>query len=124
MNETILIVDDSAMICHVVGQILKESGYKVLIAKNGREGYDLALKHGPQLIIMDVEMPFMDGMQATTLIKSEPVTTHIPILMFTSLSGEDDIKRAKAAGCQGFLNKPISKEVIRTEVRKVLENPG
>jgi len=124
MKKTILVVDDSAMICHVVGQILRELGYEVLVAKNGRQGYDLAKEHGPQLIIMDVEMPVMDGIQATTLIKSEPKTTHIPVLIFTSLGGEEDIKRAEEAGCQGFLNKPISKEVIRTEVQKVLGNCG
>jgi len=123
MNETILLVDDSAMICHVVGQILKESGYRVLIARNGREGCDLALMHDPRLIIMDVEMPVMDGIQATTHIKSKPETAHIPILIFTSRGGEDDMQRAKEAGCQGFLNKPISKDVIRTEVQKLLRNP-
>jgi two-component system cell cycle response regulator DivK len=123
MNETILLVDDSAMICHVVAQILRESGYEVLTAKNGKEGCDLAKKYDPQLIIMDLEMPVMDGIQATALIKSEPKTNHIPILIFTSLGGEDDIKRAQKAGCQGFLNKPISRDVIQSEIQKALRNP-
>lgn len=123
MNNTILLVDDSAMIRHIVGQILRESGYDVQIAKNGREGCDLAKECNPSLIIMDVEMPEMDGIQATTHIKMQPETTHIPILMFTSLSGEEDIKRAQDAGCQGFLNKPISKQVIQTEVQKALGDP-
>ncbi len=72
MNKTILVVDDSAMICHVVSQILQEAGYKVVTAKNGKEGCDMALRHNPQLIIMDVEMPVMDGIQATAKIKSTP----------------------------------------------------
>ena len=120
MNRTILVVDDSAMICHVVAQILKESGYTVLTAKNGREGCEMAKKHDPHLIIMDVEMPIMDGIQATTLIKAEPKTSHIPIIIFTSLGGEQDIKRAKDAGCQGFLNKPISKDAIQFEIAKFM----
>ena len=124
MNNTILLVDDSAMICHIVGQILRESGYDVLIARNGREGCDLAKKCNPGLIIMDVEMPGMDGIQATTHIKSQPETTHIPVLIFTSLSGDEDIRRAREAGCHGFLNKPISRAVIETEVHKVLGGPG
>ena len=123
MNNTILLVDDSAMIRHIVGQILRESGYDVLMARNGREGCDLAMKCNPRLIIMDVEMPGMDGIQAVSHIKKQPETTHIPILIFTSLSGEEDIKRAREAGCQGFLNKPISRQIIKTEVQKVLGDP-
>ena len=122
MNKTILVVDDSAMICHVVAQILKESGYTVLTARNGQEGCELAKKCDPRLIIMDVEMPVMDGIQATTLIKAEPKTTHIPILIFTSLGGEHDIRRAKEAGCQGFLNKPISRNAMQAEIEKLLED--
>ncbi len=123
MNKTILIVDDSAMIRHVVSQILNESGYAVLTAQNGQEGYELAKKHHPQLVIMDVEMPVMDGIRATALIKSEPQTNHIPVMIFTSLGGENDLKRARDAGCQGFLNKPVSREAIQAEVKKMLGNP-
>jgi CheY-like chemotaxis protein len=111
------------MICHVVGKILRETGYDVLIAKNGREGCDLARQHEPRLIIMDIEMPIMDGIQATTWIKSEPKTAHIPILIFTSLGGEEDLKRAQNAGCHGFLNKPISRDAIQTEIFKLLGDP-
>jgi CheY-like chemotaxis protein len=123
MRKTILVVDDSAMICHVVAQILRESGYTVLTAKNGQEGFELTKKHIPQLVIMDVEMPVMDGILATSLIKSAPETNHIPVMIFTSLGGEDDLKRAREAGCQGFLNKPISRDAIQAEVKKLLGNP-
>jgi CheY-like chemotaxis protein len=123
MRKTILVVDDSAMILHVVAQILRESGYTVLTAKNGQEGYELTKKHIPQLVIMDVEMPVMDGIRATSLIKSAPETNHIPVMIFTSLGGEDDLKRAREAGCQGFLNKPISRDAIQAEVQKLLGNP-
>ena len=122
MNQTILVVDDSAMIRHIVAQILSESGYTVLTARNGQEGYELTKRHNPHLVIMDVEMPVMDGIQATALIKSEPQTNHIPVMIFTSLGGENDLKRAREAGCQGFLNKPISREVIQAEVKKILGN--
>jgi CheY-like chemotaxis protein len=121
MEKTILLVDDSAMICHVVGQILKDSGYKVLIAKNGQEGVDLAKKHTPHLVIMDVEMPVMNGIDATVLIKSAPETAQTPVIIFTSLGREEDLARAKDAGCQGFLNKPICKETLNAEVAKVLQ---
>jgi CheY-like chemotaxis protein len=122
MAKTILLVDDSAMICHVVSQILRESGYIVLTAKNGSEGVCLAKKHNPNLVIMDVEMPVMDGIEATTKIKSEPETARIPVIIFTSLGREEDIARAKRAGCQGFLGKPVCKEILNTEVERILQN--
>jgi CheY-like chemotaxis protein len=122
MAKTILLVDDSAMICHVVSQILKDSGYKVLTARNGKEGVDMAKKCNPNLVIMDVEMPVMNGIDATIQIKSEPMTAHMPVLMFTSLSSEEDIARAKQAGCQGFLGKPICKAALKDEVERVLQN--
>jgi CheY-like chemotaxis protein len=121
MEKTILLVDDSSMICHVVAQILREIGYEVLIAKNGQEGCDLARKHHPRLIIMDIEMPVTNGIQATAQIKSEPETNHIPILILSSLGAENDIQRAKEAGCNGFINKPISRDAICAEVAKLLE---
>jgi CheY-like chemotaxis protein len=120
MAKTILLVDDSAMICHVVSQILKDSGYAVLTARNGCEAVALAKKHCPSLVIMDVEMPVMNGIEATIQIKSQPETTRIPVIMFTSLGREEDIARAKEIGCQGFLGKPVCKEVLNTEVERVL----
>jgi two-component system, cell cycle response regulator DivK len=122
MAKTILLVDDSAMICHIVSQILKDSGFTVLTAKNGREGVALAKKHNPSLVIMDMEMPVMDGIEATVRIKAEPDTARIPVIMFTSLGREEDIARAKQAGCAGFLGKPVCKEILNTEVERVLQN--
>lgn len=122
MPKTILLVDDSAMICHIVGQILKESGYSVITAKNGFEAVVLARKHNPNLVIMDVEMPVMDGIEATAQMKSQPETARIPVIIFTSLGREEDIARAKEAGCQGFLGKPICKEILNTEVARVLQS--
>ena len=113
MQKTVLIVDDSAMIRHVVSQIVKESGFGVLVAQDGQEGYELAKDQLPDLVIMDVEMPTMDGIQATSLIKTDPKTTHIPVMIFTSLGGEDDLQRAQDAGCQGILHKPICKETLQ-----------
>jgi CheY-like chemotaxis protein len=116
----ILLVDDSSMIRHVAGKILRELGFEVIISRDGKEGYEMAKLYKPEVIIMDVEMPVMDGIEATALIKSDPEISHIPVLIFTSLSGEDDIKRATEAGCQGFLNKPISKDLMQSEVLKLV----
>lgn len=119
MQKTILVVDDSAMIRRIVGQILRECGYRYIVADNGRSGYETAKKERPDLIIMDIEMPDMDGFEATTRIKADPDTTHIPVLFFTSLCREEDIQKAEKAGGQGFLNKPISKEDLKTTLTKI-----
>jgi CheY-like chemotaxis protein len=121
-GKTILLVDDSALICHVVSQVLKTSGYTVLTARNGQEGVSLAKKHNPHLVIMDVEMPVMNGIDATIKMKSEPDTAQIPVVIFTSLSREEDIARAKKAGCQGFLSKPVCKEALNSEIERLLQN--
>jgi len=122
MAKTILLVDDSAMICHIVSQILKDSGYTVWIAKNGLEGVALAKKLNPSLVIMDMEMPVMDGIEATVQIKNAPGTARIPVIIFTSLGREEDIARAKQAGCAGFLGNPVCKEILNTEVERVLQS--
>jgi len=119
MQKTILVVDDSAMIRRIVGQILRECGYRHIVADNGKSGYETAKKERPDLIIMDIEMPDMDGFEATTRIKADPDTAHIPVLFFTSLCREEDIRKAEQAGGQGFLNKPISKEDLKTTLTKI-----
>ncbi|MBW2107230.1 MAG: response regulator [Deltaproteobacteria bacterium] len=123
MQKKVLIVDDSPMIRHVVSQIVKDSGFRVLVAKDGKEGYDMAKGQHPDLVIMDVEMPVMDGIEATTLITSDPDTAHIPVMIFTSLGCEDDLQRAQAAGCRRILNKPISRETLRAALEEILGGP-
>jgi CheY-like chemotaxis protein len=123
MQKKVLIVDDSHMIRRIVGKILKEENFEVLIAENGLMGYEMAKKSQPDLVIMDVEMPVMNGIEATHQIRSDAATAHIPVLIFTSLGSENDIRMAKEAGGTGFLNKPISKEDLRATISSIL-GPG
>jgi len=121
MPKKILIVDDSHMIRRIVGKILKEYDFDVLMAENGQVGLDMARNARPDLIIMDLEMPVMNGLQATEAIKSDRSTAHIPVLIFTSLGSEKDIRMAMEAGGCGILNKPISKEELRTAIFSILD---
>lgn len=105
MNTIILVVDDSLMIHRVVGQILTEAGYKVLKAYNGKKGYEMAKTWKPDLILMDIEMPEMTGIDATSLIKSDPVISKIPVVIFTSLGSEEDMKCAYETGAEGFFKQ-------------------
>ena len=121
MEPTILIVDDSGMIRRIVGLILKNFGYKTLQAENGKIGYEKTQTHKPDLVIMDIEMPVMDGIESTRKIKSDPQTSHIPVVVLTSLGSEENIALSKEAGCDGFLNKPIWEEELRTTLDSLLE---
>lgn len=120
MLKTILIVDDSAMIRRIVSQLVHQLGHQSITAENGREGYEMAAEIRPDLIIMDIEMPVMDGYEATWQIKSDQRTAHIPVLFFTTLGSEENIQQAKEAGCIGFLNKPICKEELSQAIHDIL----
>ncbi|MCK5405662.1 MAG: response regulator [Desulfobulbaceae bacterium] len=120
MQKTILIVDDSVMILRIVGLLLQQMGYAVLQAENGKVACKLAKEHLPDLVLMDIEMPKMDGIEATIRIKTLPSTSHIPIIFFTSLGSEEDIRNAKNAGGLAFLNKPICKEELQEAISKIL----
>jgi CheY-like chemotaxis protein len=120
MLRTILVVDDSAMIRRIVGQLIKKAGFRVILAENGAAGYKQAKQFLPDLIIMDVEMPEMDGISATKKIKADSATSSIPVMFFTSLGSEENIAEAKKAGGIGFLNKPICQQELEEEIKKIL----
>jgi CheY-like chemotaxis protein len=122
MRKTVLVIDDSMMVRRIVGQLLQESGYAILLAENGQQGYEIAKTQQPDLVLMDIDMPIMDGIEATGQMKADPATRHVPILIFTSLGSEEDLHRAKMAGCQGFLNKPICKKELQDSISHVLRN--
>jgi len=110
------------MIRRIVGMILKEYNYDVMTAENGLIGCEMAKANMPDLIIMDVTMPIMNGIEAAAKIKADEETTHIPILIFTSLGSEHDIQEAQAAGVSGFLNKPIARDELKSAVSALISN--
>ncbi|HSR35935.1 MAG TPA: response regulator [Desulfurivibrionaceae bacterium] len=120
MEKTILIVDDSAMIRRIVSQILQEYGHRTVLAENGQKGYEQAVAVQPDLIIMDIEMPVLDGISATERIKADAKTAHIPVIFFTALGSEENIQQAKGVGGIGFLNKPICKEELGKAISDIL----
>lgn len=120
MQPIVLLVDDSLMIHRVVGQILTDAGYKVLKAHNGRKGCEMAKTWKPDLIIMDIEMPEMNGIEAAALIKSDPEISTIPTVILTSLGSEEDIKLASDTGAEGFLNKPVSRDDLLSTIKNLL----
>jgi CheY-like chemotaxis protein len=104
-ERTILIVDDSDLVAGVLGEALGAGGYRVVRAANGADGILAAYRELPDLIIMDVEMPLMQGYQASRLLKSRRAVKDIPILMHTSLSEDKDKYWAVSCGADDFVNK-------------------
>lgn len=117
---TILVVDDNLMLRSIMQRRLKRVGLDVLLATNGAEGVEVAEALLPDLILMDMTMPVMDGWTATRLLRENPVTRHIPILAFTaqpmSLQGED----ALAIGCNGHIAKPFEFPDALEKIRQLL----
>ena len=114
MNNTLLVVEDAPLNIKLIRDILTHRGDTVFAACNGREGVDLALEIKPDLILMDIQMPVMDGTEATRLIKANPAIRHIPIVALTGNAMDGDKKRMREAGCDGYLSKPFRiKELLQ-----------
>ena len=104
----ILVVDDDPRLLHIVAMYLGIEGYDVATASNGEEGLAQVEAHKPELVILDIMMPGMDGVEACRQIKADPGTANIPVLMFSALSGDDDVERARLAGANKLITKPFN----------------
>ncbi len=102
----ILYAEDTEVIRNVMAQTLEIYGYRVATAKNGQEGVEMALQWKPDLILMDLRMPVMDGYQAIQAIKVNPNTRHIPIFVVSAWNSQREIDQARAAGADAFFVKP------------------
>lgn len=103
----ILCVEDTDIIRDTFVHLLEAYGYKVASAKNGKEGVEMALRWRPDLVLMDLRMPIMDGYNAIYDIRFNPQTQHIPIFVVSGLGGKNEQNRAKLVGANGFFVKPF-----------------
>jgi CheY-like chemotaxis protein len=103
----ILIVEDTDSIIMLLSEYLRYKGYQVIIAHNGMEGVTLAIKEKPDLILMDVMMPVMDGVESTKQIRAEKDLKGIPIIALTALAMNGDKERCLQAGMNDYLSKPV-----------------
>lgn len=118
---TILIVEDSALNRKLVETVLKPHGYRVVTAENGQDGVDVALRERPDLILMDVMMPIMNGYDATRCIKSHQETSRIPIVALTASAMPHERDQALDAGCDGYISKPIDTRTFPTQIRQFFD---
>ncbi len=119
-KKKILIVEDNAMNRALLMAILKPEGYELLTAENGQIGVDMAARELPDLILMDVMLPVMNGYDATRKIKANPATRHIPIVAVTANAVPTERDRALDAGCDGYITKPVDTRALPNQVKLFL----
>ena len=118
MPPKVLIVDDDADNRRIVAKVLLVEGYQVIEARDGLEALARARAELPDLILMDLSLPHLDGWEATRQLKADPATLAIPVVALTAFAMRGDEEQARAAGCDDYLSKPVRPAAIREVARK------
>ena len=120
MSARILVTDDQEDNRRILLDLLTAAGFEVVEAATGEDGVSAAKIHVPDLILMDIQLPGIDGLEATRRIKGNPALAHIPVFAVTSFALSGDEARALAAGCDGYVAKPFSPRALLQRVRDSL----
>ncbi|MGH7810423.1 MAG: response regulator [Candidatus Binatia bacterium] len=115
-KKNILLVEDNEVNRRLAGFLLRSQGYQVREATTATEAFEMLKKDRPDLIVMDIQLPGMDGLEITRKLKEQPATAHIPVIAVTSYAMKGDREKALAAGCAGYVTKPIDKKIFIEEV--------
>jgi len=119
---TVLYIEDNEQNYYLVNVLLKTQDYRVLWAQDGREGIEKALELRPDLILLDIQLPVMDGYEVARRLRSNPDLSSVPIIAVTSYAMAGDREKAVNAGCDGYIEKPIDPDTFLAQVNKYL--PG
>ena len=119
-EKTILYIEDNEYNRKIVRQLLSRTSYRLIEAVDGESGVAQAQQELPDLILMDVQLPKMSGLDATKVLKADPRTGHIPIIVITSYALSGDDAKAKAAGADAYVAKPFSPRALLTTIRRFL----
>jgi len=120
MSRKILIVEDNQQNMKVVEMTLRPHGYTLLEATNGEEALEIAVRDKPDLIIIDIQLPKVNGLEVTRRLRQMPVFSHIPIIAVTAYAMKGDKEKAIDAGCNAYLTKPINTRELPGVVAKML----
>jgi len=120
----ILIIEDNEANLYLTSFILKKSGHEVLEARTGEEGVAVALNEKPDLILMDIQLPGIDGLEATRRIRESVSYDAIPVVALTSYAMTGDREKALEAGCNGYIEKPIDPDTFTAEINGYLQESG
>lgn len=114
----VLVVEDNEQNRYLMQYMLEQSGYEVILASSGKEAVSLIAQEKPDLILMDIQLPDMDGLEVTRRIRASEADANIPIIAVTSFAMCGDRENALAAGCNGYIEKPINPETFLGEIAK------
>ena len=120
MSKRILVVEDQEDNLRIMRDLLNDAGFEVIEAGNGNEALSVAEAERPHLILMDIQLPELDGLEATRRIKANPAIRHIPVIAVTSYAMSEDNERAMAAGCDAYFAKPVSPRALLVKIREYL----
>jgi len=122
-GEPILVVDDNPVNLKLVGVLLTKEGYEIRTAMSADEALSLLETFHPRLILMDIQLPGMDGLELTRILKNDPRTKDILIIALTAYAMKGDDEKPLEAGCDGYLSKPIDTRTMPATLRSYLDNP-
>jgi two-component system, cell cycle response regulator DivK len=120
MKQTILLIEDNEQNRYLVTFLLEKQGYEVIPASDGAMGIELAGRVRPRLILLDIQLPTMDGYAVARELRNNPALRTIPIVAVTSYAMTGDREKAIAAGCNGYIEKPINPDTFQGEIEKYL----
>jgi two-component system cell cycle response regulator DivK len=119
-ERTILIIEDSEFNRRLLEAVLKPHGYRLLEAEDGEAGVKLAREEKPDLVLMDILLPGIDGYEATRRLRHDPDTNHLKIVALTATASSEELEQALAAGCDGYIPKPIDTRAFPKQIRRFL----
>ena len=108
MTKSVLIVEDNDLNMKLFNDLLQANGYETLQTKDGREVMDIARKHRPDLILMDIQLPEISGLEITKMLKDDAELKSIPVIAVTAFAMKGDEEKIREGGCEGYIAKPIS----------------
>jgi two-component system alkaline phosphatase synthesis response regulator PhoP/two-component system response regulator RpaA len=117
---TILVIDDDELVSRTLQRVLKTYGHQVMVAHSGTEGLQLARRHRPDLFVLDIMMPGMDGYQVCRQIRGDPLLSDLPVLFLTAKAKDEDKIEGFRAGADDYLSKPFNMEELHLRVRAIL----
>ena len=120
----ILLVEDNEMNRDMLSRRLARNGFEVVVAVDGQQGVELAASERPDVILMDMSLPVLDGWEATRRLKADPLTMAIPVIALTAHAMAEDKEKAMAAGCDDYDTKPIELPRLLEKIKKLLPGEG